>query len=266
VSERSELGLRQEARGDALVLTLDRPARRNSLTPALAGALGAAVEAAPDAGARVVVVTGAGGAFCAGGDLDALEAVAVDGGAEAVMTAIYGNFHRLALAIRRSPLPVVALVDGPALGAGLDLALVCDLRVGTTAASFASSWIRMGLVPGMGGAYLLPSVVGAGPAAELLLTGATLDAERALALGLLSSVDEPGEVWATVDERVAQLAALPAVALAQTKASLRRGTDDGYERELATLGATQGALLTGPAFRAAAEAFRSRARSTTKRS
>ena len=155
-------------------------------------------------------------------------------------------------------MPVIAAVNGPALGAGLDLALACDLRVASTDASFASSWIRMGLVPGMGGAYFLPGLVGATRAAQLLLTGETIDADTAQAWGLVNDVVAPDALMSRVDELVRAIAALPAGAVTRTKAAFHRGLDAALDQELATLGATQGLLLTGGEFSAAVERFKNR--------
>jgi len=129
---------------------------------------------------------------------------------------------------------VIAAVNGPAIGAGLDLALVCDLRLAARDAQFVSSWITVGLVPGMGGAFLLPRAIGSTRAAGALLLGQPIMAEQV----------------------VATIAALPATAVARTKAAMRRSIYAGFDQELATLGATQGALLTGADFAAAVTRFR----------
>ncbi|MFJ6852421.1 enoyl-CoA hydratase/isomerase family protein [Streptomyces sp. NPDC091271] len=248
-------GLRVERRGPAALLTLDRPERRNALTPELVGRLADAVgEAGDDSGVAAVVITGEGSAFCAGGDLVALSAVA-EGGARAVTDTVYGQFHRLVRALAAAPVPVIAAVNGPALGAGLDLALSCDLRCASTDAVFASSWIGAGLVPGMGGAHLLTRAVGSTRAAELVLTGRRVTAEEALGWGLVGEVVEPERLIARALERAEALAELSRPALYSSKAALRRALGADFESELAVLGAIQGGLLTSPEFRAAAAAF-----------
>ena len=249
-------GLLVERRGPSVWLTLDRPDRRNALTPALAGELADAVaEAGDDPGTRAVVLTGAGSAFCSGGDLVALSAVA-EGGARAVTDVVYGQFHRLVRTLAGVPVPVIAAVNGPALGAGLDLALCCDLRLASGNAVFASSWINAGLVPGMGGAHLLTHAVGSTRAAEMALTGRRIDAEQALAWGLVGEVAGPDRLYDRADAAVAGLAALSRPALESSKASLRRALGPGFEHELAVLGAVQGGLLTGQDFRDATARFR----------
>ena len=119
-------------------------------------------------------------------------------------------------------MPVLAAVNGPALGGGLDLALACDLRIATPEARFASSWVRMGLVPATGGAHALPRIVGAGRAAELLLLGRTIGADVALAWGLVSEVVEAPELASRIDAIAAEVAALPEAAVRLTKATFRR--------------------------------------------
>lgn len=250
----SELAVEQ--RGPARWLRLTRPERRNALTVDLVRQLADAVTAAgQDPSVRAIVVTGAPPVFCAGGDLADLGTVA-ERGALAVSEVVYRQFHRLVLALADAPVPVVAAVNGAALGAGLDLALACDLRVVSRAATFASSWIAVGLVPGMGGAHLLARAVGSTRANEMVLLGRPVAAERALDWGLVNEVVEPEALEGRVDDLVGELAALSAPALSRSKASLRRALALGFEQELAVLGATQGSLLTSEEFRTATARFR----------
>jgi len=247
--------LRIERRGDATWLTIDRPQKRNALTVSLVRSMAGAIEEAAADGSRAVVVTGAPPAFCAGGDLPELSRVAEDG-ALAATEVIYGAFHGLVRALVHSPLPTIAAVDGAAMGAGLDLAMACDLRVVTRRSTLASSWIGAGLVPGMGGAFMLPRLVGSARAAEMLLCGDPVDADRAADWGLVNRVVADDGLTAAVDEVVAKLTSRSAVGLARTKASFRRGVDAGLAAELDTLGAVQGALLTAPDFLQVVERFR----------
>jgi 2-(1,2-epoxy-1,2-dihydrophenyl)acetyl-CoA isomerase len=241
--------------GETLVLTLDRPERRNASTVALVSALADAVGAAAAEGARTVLLTGAPPVFCAGGDLTDLSAVA-ERGALAVSETIYGQFHRLVRTMGEVPVPVVAAVNGAALGAGLDLAAVCDLRIASADATFASSWIGVGLVPGMGGATWLTRLLGGARAAELVLTGRRIDAVTAERWNLVNEVVEADALLDRGLGLCADLAALPPVALARSKAALRRTLAGGMEGELAALGAVQGSLLTGPEFAERAARFR----------
>jgi 2-(1,2-epoxy-1,2-dihydrophenyl)acetyl-CoA isomerase len=251
-----QAGLREENRGGVIWFTLDRPERRNALTVELVAALADRITAAAGT-ARAAVITGAGSAFCAGGDLADLGAVAEEG-ATVVTEVIYGQFHRLFRAITRAPFPIVAAINGAALGAGLDLALACDLRYAAQGAVLASSWIRVGLVPGMGGAYLLTRAVGATRAHEMVLLGAGVDAAQAAEWGLVNQAVEPSRLVCVVEQVCADLGEQPRGAVAASKAALRRALDAGLEEELETLGATQGGLLTGEEFRSRTARFRPR--------
>ncbi|HEX3955141.1 MAG TPA: enoyl-CoA hydratase/isomerase family protein [Trebonia sp.] len=251
--------LLEERTGDVVRLTLNRPARRNALTRDLVARLADRLTALGAEGPRAVILAGGPPVFCAGGDLVDLGGIA-DTGAIAVTDTVYGQFHRLVRALSEAPFPVVAAIDGAALGAGLDLALACDLRVATTRSTFASSWIGVGLVPGMGGAYLLTQAVGSARAHEMVLLGAPVSATTALSWGLISRLVEEEELDGAVAALTERLAGLPAAALARSKASLRRAAESGLAAELATMGAVQGALLTGHEFAARTEAFRARSR------
>jgi 2-(1,2-epoxy-1,2-dihydrophenyl)acetyl-CoA isomerase len=250
-----DVGLAVERRAAALWLRLDRPRRRNALTVELASALADAVLGAPGPGVSAIVLTGSPPAFCAGGDLLSLGAVA-ERGATAVTDVVYGQFHRLVTALADSPLPVIAAINGAAMGAGLDLALACDLRYASEDAILASSWITVGLVPGMGGAHLLTRAVGATRAAEMVLTGAPVTAAAAAACGLINAAVPADQLATHVEDVAGQLAGLPPVALARSKAALRRAVAAGFEAELAALGAVQGGLLTGQEFQVASARFR----------
>jgi 2-(1,2-epoxy-1,2-dihydrophenyl)acetyl-CoA isomerase len=236
------------------VVTLNRPHRRNALNVATVSALTEALVAA-EAG-HAVILTGSGTAFCAGGDLVDIGAAAAEG-ATAVVEMIYGPFHHLVSTLDRLAVPVVAAVNGACLGAGLDLMLCSDLRVASSDASFASSWIRMGLVPGMGGARSLVQSIGSARAAELLLSGEPITAQKALDWGLVNDVRSPEALMDHALERCRRLAALPRAALKYTRSALRRSLNAGLQAELDVLGATQGALLTHEDFAAAVAEFRS---------
>lgn len=248
-------GLRERRHGEVVELTLDRPHRRNALTAGLVSALASRLASLSAEGARVCVLAGGPPVFCAGGDLTDLNAT-VDQGAVAMSEVVYQHFHRLVTTMASVPFPIVAAIDGAALGAGLDLALCCDLRVATTRSTFASSWIGVGLVPGMGGAHLLTAAVGASRAHEMVLLGEPVDAERAHAWGLVNRVAEPGDLAGVTASITERLAALPPVALARSKAALRRAAGRGLAGELAALGAIQAGLLTGPEFRDRTTRFR----------
>jgi short chain enoyl-CoA hydratase (EC 4.2.1.17) len=169
------------------VVTLDRPARRNALTPEALADLLATVEAATE---PVLYLTGADGAFCAGADLDVVDTL--DGDSAATFAR---QGQRVTRALASYDGAVVAGVDGPARGGGVELALACDVRVGTPAATFAESGVTHGLFGAWGGTARLPRVVGQGVAMDLSLSGRVLEADEAHRVGLLSRVvDEPRAV------------------------------------------------------------------------
>ena len=173
---------------DLRVVTLDRPERRNALTPA---ALSDLADAVADTDAPVVYLRGAGEAFCAGADLSVVAELADDGDVESFVR----RGRATADAIASASSVVVAGVDGPARGGGVELALACDLRVATPAATFAEPGVEFGLFGAWGGTARLPEIVGLGDALDLSLSGRVLDAEAAHRIGLVSRVvDCPGAV------------------------------------------------------------------------
>lgn len=174
--------------GDVHVVTLDRPDRRNALTP---DGLDALERAVTGANTPVVCLRGAGSAFCAGADLDAIGALADREAAEAFAA----RGQAVARAIAESDSVVLAGVGGAARGGGVELALACDLRVATTDATFAEPGVALGLFGAWGGTVRLPDVVGPSDAADLALSGRVVDAAEARAIGLVSRVvDEPQAV------------------------------------------------------------------------
>mgnify|MGYP000412786354 CR=1 FL=1 len=174
--------------GDVCVVTLDRPGRRNALT---LDALDALETAVTSADAPVVSLRGAGSAFCAGADLDAVAGLPDREAAQRFAR----RGQAVARAIETADPVVVAGVDGPARGGGVELALACDLRMATPEATFAESGVTLGLLGAWGGTVRLPEVVGRGEAMDLALSGRVVDADAALRMGLVSRVvDDPGVV------------------------------------------------------------------------
>lgn len=187
--------------GDAVWCTLDRPPL-NLLEPGLIRALRESVETlASDRTVRVAVVTGAGRAFTAGMDVRVLGALDAAGARDLIT-----DLHDAIAAVHRAPFPVIAAVNGPCLGAGFELALACDLRVAAAGAPLGLPEVRVG-VPSVIQAALLPPLVGPGRAAELLLTGEPITAERALEWGLVNAVVPAGDVTAAAERLVARILA-----------------------------------------------------------
>jgi enoyl-CoA hydratase/carnithine racemase len=192
-------------------IVLDRPARKNAFTLEMVDAwAGYLAEARADPEVRAVVVTATGDAFCSGGDLDVLNPAG--GGAPSAYerkAQLSERIQRVALAMEDLDKPVVAGVNGVAVGAGLDMALMCDIRVAARSARFSTGYVRVGLPPGDGGAYYLPRLVGLGKALELLLTGDFVDAEEALRIGLVNRICEDGEAATEAVRLASRLASLP---------------------------------------------------------
>ena len=199
-------------------VTLDDPARRNALSAALVGELTTAFDAlerGEHGDVTAVVLTGAGPAFCAGADLDDLLAAA--DGDPTGLHRVYEGFGR----VRRSPLVTVAAVNGPAVGAGLNLALVCDVRVAGASAWFESRFAALGLHPGGGHLRMLQDLVGPQTAAAMTLCRRRLDACAAQAAGLVLTAVPDGELLATADALAHAAAAAPRELVLLTKRSLR---------------------------------------------
>ncbi|MSQ48457.1 MAG: 2-(1,2-epoxy-1,2-dihydrophenyl)acetyl-CoA isomerase [Deltaproteobacteria bacterium] len=205
------------------VITLNRPDAMNAFSDTMReDLLRMGQEAASDTEVRCVMITGAGRAFCAGGDIASmaeLQAKADTSVVERRMTLGSQVVHCL----RAMPKPVIAAVNGAAAGAGINLALACDIRLATTSARFSESFVKIGLVPDWGGTYLLTQIVGTGKALELMLSGDRIDADEALRLGLVNRVF-PDDTFREDALRVAQqFAAGPSATLAHIKRAVYIG-------------------------------------------
>ncbi|WP_024793642.1 crotonase/enoyl-CoA hydratase family protein [Tomitella biformata] len=182
-------------------------------------------EANADHETRVVILTGAGSAFSAGGNVkDMADRKGMFGGAPYQLREGYRRgIQRLPKALYHCEVPIIAAVNGPAVGAGCDLAMMCDMRVASTNAFFAESFVKLGIIPGDGGAWLLPRIIGASRAAEMSFTGDRVDAATALDWGMVSRVVEPEALLATARELADRVAVNPPHALRMTKKLLREG-------------------------------------------
>ncbi|MGH7642736.1 MAG: enoyl-CoA hydratase/isomerase family protein [Candidatus Dormibacteria bacterium] len=199
-------------------LALNQPEHRNALTEELARALRAEVAAvAADPSARSLIVTGSGTAFCAGADLGALGATAAT---PAAKRAVLADYYRAFLDLRDLAIPTIAAVQGPAIGAGLNLALCCDLRLVADDARLAGPFVKLGIHPGGGATWMLTRVIGSAAARELLLLGQPINAQRALQLGLANRLVPASQLAEAALEWAVSLAALPAPVLRHLKRSL----------------------------------------------
>jgi len=207
-------------------LTLNRPERLNALNTGMHGEIRAAIDALEAERARVLVITGAGRAFCAGQDLGD-RAVAADGGRPDLGESIERNYKPLVLRLRQLPIPVIAAVNGIAAGAGANLALACDLVIAAQSAAFIQSFAKLGLVPDSGGTYFLPHLVGTARALGLALLGERLEAERAAHWGLIWSCVPDDAFAGAVATLAAKLAQGPTLGYARTKAALYAAQSEG---------------------------------------
>jgi enoyl-CoA hydratase/carnithine racemase len=250
--------LLSEAGGAVHRLTLNRPARRNALTPSLARAVAEALDRVVESGqAELVVLRGAGGHFCAGLDLHWLRGLGETPNISDLQHGL-GDFQSAVLAIVRCPVPVLAVVEGTAAGFGLDLALACDLRLAGPDAAFTSAFARMGLVPDGGSTFTLPRLVGIGPALRLLLAGETIDATRAQAIGLVDEVVPSGSLDDEVSALAQRLTAGATSSVRAIKRLVRAQEIGALEQVLSAEGAAQLQALQGPEFRRRLEAFAAR--------
>ena len=216
-----------ERDGPILTLTLNAPERRNPISDlSMIEALTAALQAAEaDPAIRAVILTGAGTAFSSGGDM---KRMAPGGGLmDALPPRTRVNYRqgiqRLPILFQALEVPVIAAVNGPAIGAGCDLACMCDIRIASPAARFAESFVKVGLIPGDGGAWLLPRIVGFSKACELALTGDAIDADEALACGRGSRGVAADDLLPAARKIADRIAANPPTAVRMTKRLLREG-------------------------------------------
>lgn len=221
--------LRLERPADGVVrLVLDNPEQRNAMSDQMTESWVRAVdELAADRSVRVVVVTGEGTAFCSGGNTGWI-ASEPDASVDYLRTRMI-PFYRAWLSIRRLEVPTIAAVNGPAIGAGLCLALACDLRYAASGAKLGAPFVKLGMNPGMAATWLLPNVVGEAHARDLLLTGRTVEADEALRLGLVSRVIDRESFQHDVLEVASGIAATAPIPSRYTTLALRDGGHADFE-------------------------------------
>ena len=206
--------------GPVATLLLNRPEKLNALDEGMREGLSAALSTlAHDPVIRVGIITGAGRAFCAGGDIDRMRELK-----ETHQSATFRRYieagHELVRKIRRLPKLVVACVNGPAAGAGMNLALACDLRIASESATFTQAFLRIGLHPDWGGTFLLPRLIGIGRAIEMFALGEPLSAAEAHRLGLVNFLVPPDQLAGETRKLSERLAAAPALPVALLKQAL----------------------------------------------
>jgi enoyl-CoA hydratase/carnithine racemase len=231
--------------GDVVTLTFHQPERRNAMTQAMGEAFSARIAAlSGDPGLRAVVLTGSGRAFSAGGDLGMIggradEGAALPGLAHRRIRDQMRAFYQLFLAVRELPCPSVAAINGSAIGAGLCVALACDLRVAAEDAKLALNFTRLGLHPGMGATWTLPRLVGPAVAAELLFTGRVVTGAEAARLGFVNRTVPREKVLDAAGELAREVAAAAPLAVRAVKRALARSQDASLEDQISFEAAEQ---------------------------
>src|ERR687893_140783 len=200
-----------------VTITLNRPDKLNAFIGHMRRDLAEALEhAGSDRSVRVVIITGAGRAFCAGGDI-AFMAELMDRRDAEEFSRILGAGRRVITAIRQMTKPVIAAINGPASGAGCNLAFACDLRIASNNATFSQSFAKVGLHPDWGGTYFLPRLVTPNKACEMFFLGETIDAAEAVRLGIVNQVVAPEKLEAVTLQLAQRLRTAPPIALAAAK-------------------------------------------------
>lgn len=246
-----------EDRGDATVITFNRPEVRNAFNLEALTAFQSALEDAERRPTRVLVLTGAGASFSAGGDIQ--DMVARRGKAIATMERLKMGLARLVETITRYPKPVIARVDGDAVGAGLGIALSCDLLLCTKRARFGAPFAKVGLVPDTGTSWLLPHIVGIQQARRLLLSGDLIEAPEAEEMGLVTQVLHDATLLdAAVAEWVARLAAMPPTVLGDVKRLFWENLHQPLSAATHNEALVQGLRFTTPEHAAAVDLFLAR--------
>lgn len=238
-------------------ITLNRPERKNAFTiPMVDRWADLLLEAEDEPEVRVIVVTGGGGAFCSGVDLDAFKGQERTPLQEKEL--LTRHVHRVARALEIVNKPVIAGVDGVAVGAGMDMALMCDLRIASREAKFSEGYIRIGLVPGDGGCYFLPQIVGQQNALRLLWTGEFIDGEEAHRIGLVTEVVDSAILQKRTRELATEIASRSPIAIQMIKSAVRASSRMDLHGALDLISSHQAVVLSTDDSAEAYSAFRER--------
>jgi len=252
----TESQLKYELDDHIATVTLNRPEAMNALTRGLYAELEQAFRNAHrDAEVRCVIVTGAGRAFCSGDDVKQIMLGEQRNESLQRLRDVRPRPTPAAAAILECDKPVIAAVNGPAVGWGMDLSLFCDIRIASEGAKFGELFIKRGLVSDLGGLWRLPNVVGPSKAAELLFTGDVIDAREALRIGLVSQVVRPDELLPAARALAAKIAANPPIAMRYMKEGLRKARNASMEEMGAYVGSSLAYLFTTEDHREGALSF-----------
>lgn len=221
-----------ERDGAIWTLTMNQPETRNALTgnTAVEEFVQVCDEIRRDASVKAVILAGAGPIFSSGGNVKDMQRFFDDAlTPDAIREEYRQGIQRIPRALTQLDVPVICAINGPAIGAGLDLTCMCDIRIASETATFAESFVRVGIVPGDGGAWLLPRAVGRAKAAEMAFTGEAIDAQEALACGLVSRVVPADQLLPTARALADKIAANPGAVMRMTKRLLREGEHSTLE-------------------------------------
>jgi enoyl-CoA hydratase/carnithine racemase len=251
--------VRYEQTEHVVTLTLDRPASRNALTDAdmVEAFIRACERVSVDRNVRALIVTGAGPSFSSGGNLKHMrdrEGIFA-GDASQVRDGYRAGIQRLAKTLHELEVPTIAAVNGAAYGAGCDTALACDIRIGSESAGFAENFVKVGLISGDGGAWLLPRVVGLSRACEMAFTGDPVDAATALQWGLVSKIVPAAELLTEARRIADRIAANAPASVRMTKRLIREAQHARFDSLLELAAAMQGACHQTRDHREAVQAF-----------
>ena len=243
-----------ESDGQIATITLNRPEAKNAFSPEMITLWRESLEkAGADDSIRVIVVTGKGDTFCSGGDIkDMAEGRLVSWDMKRFL---WDGVHRIALTLEDLDKPVIAAINGYAMGAGFDMALMCDLRVTSDRARLSESYINMGLIPGDGGAFFLPRLVGTSKALELLLTGHVMTAEEALGLGIVNRVVPHDRLMEETLKLASVIAGKPPLAVRMMKRAVYQGLTSTLRAHLDYISSQESLLSETGDHREAARAF-----------
>lgn len=222
-----------ELRNNVAIIMLNRPDALNALSQKLVEELPLSINKAVEDGARAIVITGAGRAFCSGGDLREMQEIAQrEGKIEAFFEAPLKALHDCILLIRETPIPFIAAVNGVCAGAGTNFALACDMVFASDLATFNEGFVKIGLTPDCGGSFFLPRAVGDKLAAEILMTGAGITAERAEKIGLINRTVGAEQLMTETVAFAERLALMPTAAIGRIKKMLNATYANSLEEQL----------------------------------
>lgn len=238
-------------------LLLNRPEKKNAFTDDMLQRWRECLaEAQQDDAVRAIVVTGAGDAFCSGGDLGRRTAETAAPTPLQRKQRLQQHTHRVALQLLEVDKPVIAAVNGAAVGAGMDMALMCDIRVAARSARFSEGYIRVGLIPGNGGAYFLPRIVGTARALEMLWTADFVGADQALSMGLVNHVYEDASFKDEAGAFARKIAAAPPTQVRMIKRTVYQSLGADLRTSLELISSHMAIVQTTEDYREAIDAYK----------